>query len=53
MAEEGLVARPKRHHRGLTRADKRARRAPDLVGRDFNADAPNIKWCGDFKQIDT
>ena len=53
MAAEGLVARPKRHHRGLTRADKRARRAPDLVGRDFNAGAPNIKWCGDFKQIDT
>ena len=53
MADEGLVARPKRHHRGLTRADKRARRAPDLVGRDFNADAPNVKWCGDFKQIDT
>ncbi len=24
MADEGLVARPKRHHRGLTRADQRA-----------------------------
>lgn len=54
MAEEHLVARPKRHHRtGLTRADTRARRAPDLVGRDFSAEAPNLKWCGDFKQIDT
>jgi len=54
MADEGLVARPKRHHRkGLTRADKRARRAPDLVGRDFTAPSPNLKWCGDFKQIDT
>jgi putative transposase len=53
MAEEGLVARPKRRHQGLTRADKRARRAPDLIGRKFTADAPNRKWCGDFKQIDT
>jgi putative transposase len=54
MSHAGLVARPQRHHRkGLTRADKRARRAPDLVGRDFSAEAPNVKWCGDFKQIDT
>ncbi len=54
MAEEGLVARPKRRHRkGLTRSDKRARRAPDLMGREFSAPAPNVKWCGDFKQIDT
>jgi putative transposase len=53
MAAEGLVARPKRHHRGLTRADKRAHRAPDLVSRDYSAPAPNVKWCGDFKQIDT
>jgi transposase InsO family protein len=53
MADEGLVARPKRRHRGLTRADKRARRAPDLVGRDYSALAPTVKWCGDFKQIDT
>jgi transposase InsO family protein len=53
MAEEDLVARPKRRRRGLTRADQRARRAPDLVQRDFTADAPDQKWCGDFKQIDT
>jgi HTH-like domain/Integrase core domain len=54
MAEEGLVARPKRRHRtGLTRSDRQARRAPDLVQREFSAPAPNVKWCGDFKQIDT
>jgi putative transposase len=54
LAEEGLVARPTRRHRkGLTRVDKRARRAPDLVGRDFSAPAPNVKWCGDFKHIAT
>jgi putative transposase len=54
MAAEGLVARPKsRDRKGLTRADKGARRAPDLVGRDFSASTPNVNWCGDFKQIDT
>ncbi len=54
MSAEGLVARPQRRPRtGLTRTDKRARRAPDLVGREFSASAPNLKWCGDFKQIDT
>jgi transposase InsO family protein len=53
MACEGLVARPKKRRRGLTRPDKGARRAPDLLGRDFSASAPNVKWCGDFKEIDT
>ena len=26
---------------------------PDLLGRDFTAEAPDQKWVGDFKQIDT
>jgi transposase InsO family protein len=26
---------------------------PDLVCRDFSAPAPNVRWCGDVKQIDT
>ena len=53
MARQGLVARPKRRRRGLTTQDKAAPPAPDLVGRDFSAPAPNRRWCGDFKQIDT
>ncbi|MXW94334.1 MAG: hypothetical protein F4110_08470 [Acidimicrobiaceae bacterium] len=27
--------------------------APDLLQRDFTAEVPNQKWCGDFKQADT
>ena len=53
MAAQQLVARPKRRRRCLTRADKTGRRAPDLVGRDFSAAEPNLKWCGDLTEIPT
>jgi transposase InsO family protein len=53
MARQQLVARPKRRRRGLTRADKRARKFPDLLGRDFTAAAPNRKWTGDLTEIPT
>ena len=53
MAAEGLVARTKRRRRSLTRPDKRAVPFPDLVCRDLSAPAPNVRWCGDVKQIDT
>jgi len=51
MARQGLVARPKRRRRGLTRADKRARKFPDLLGRHFTAAAPNLKWTGDLTEV--
>jgi putative transposase len=53
MAQQGLQARPKRRRRGLTRADKRARKFPDLLGRDFTAAGPNRKWTGDLTEIPT
>ena len=53
MARQGLQGRPKRRRRGLTRPDAAAAAAPDLLGRDFTAEAPDQKWCGDFKQVDT
>lgn len=53
MRRQGLVARPKKRHKGLTKADHSAPPVPDLLGRDFTAAAPNLKWCGDFSQIDT
>ncbi len=53
MARQGLVARPKRRFRSLTRPDKAAPPAPDLVGRDFSAAAINEKWCGDLTEIPT
>lgn len=53
MARQGLVARPKKRFRCLTRPDKRAVPFPDLVNRDFSAPAPNVKWCGDMTEIPT
>lgn len=53
MRSQGLVARAPKRRRSLTKADKDAPAIPDLVGRDFTAEGPNLKWCGDFKQIDT
>jgi putative transposase len=34
--------------RFTTHPDPSALRAPDLLGRDFTADAPNVKWVCDF-----
>ncbi|MXX23520.1 MAG: IS3 family transposase [Acidimicrobiaceae bacterium] len=53
MARQGLRARQRRRRRSLTRPDKAAAPAPDLLQRDFTAQAPDQKWCGDFKQVPT
>ena len=51
MREQGLVARPRRR-RGSTRPDASARKAPDLLGRDFSLrDKPNRAWVGDLTDI--
>ena len=52
MARQGLYGRtPKRRRRSLTRPDKAAAPIPDLLKRDFNAEAVNEKWCGDLTEI--
>lgn len=52
MAGQHLVARPKRRRQGLTRADKSARKAPDLLRRNFAPPArPNLAWVGDLTEI--
>jgi putative transposase len=54
MRRQGLVGRPtRRRFRSLTRPDKAAPPAPDLVKRDFTAPAINLKWCGDLTEIPT
>ena len=53
MAEQGLVGRPTRRRRGLTRPGKGRWRAPDLIGRAFAAEAINRKWYGDGTEIVT
>jgi putative transposase len=54
MREQNLVARRKRRHHGSTRPDKSARKAPDLLHRDFTPPAePNVAWVGDLTEIPT
>jgi transposase InsO family protein len=54
MAQRGLVARPRRKHRSLTRANKLARKAPDVLERNFSPpERPNTRWCGDLTEIPT
>ncbi|MFL6119858.1 IS3 family transposase [Actinophytocola sp.] len=53
MARQGMVARPKKRRKNLTRPDKRAVPFPDLVNRDFTAPAPNMTWVGDMTEIPT
>lgn len=54
MARQGIAGRtPKRKRRSLTRPDKAADPVPDLVRRDFDAEAVDQKWCGDLTEIPT
>jgi putative transposase len=53
MRRQGLQGRKPKRSKGLTRQDKKAPRFPDLVKRDFTAQAPNVKWCGDMTEIPT
>lgn len=53
MARQGLVARPKRRRRSLTRPDKAAPPAVDLICREFHATVIDQRWCGDLTEIPT
>ncbi len=53
MRRQGLVARPKKRPRNLTRPDKKRRPFPDLLKRDFTAPTINVKWVGDMTEIPT
>jgi transposase InsO family protein len=52
MARQGLVARPKKRRRCTTRADKSARKAPDLLNRQFDPPpATDTAWVGDLTEL--
>jgi putative transposase len=52
MREQRLVARRKRRRRSSTTPDQCARKAPDLLGRDFTPpERPNARWVGDLTDI--
>ena len=39
--------------KGLTAQDRMATAPPDLVGRDFTAQGPNLKWTADITYVPT
>jgi putative transposase len=53
MRELQLAARRKKKRKATTRPGKGRWRAPDLVRRDFTAQAVNQKWFGDGTEITT
>ncbi|WP_406729538.1 IS3 family transposase [Streptomyces sp. GD-15H] len=54
MREAGLTGVHRRTGRAsLTRRDRQATAAPDLIGRDFTASAPNLRWSADITYVPT
>jgi putative transposase len=53
MATHGIVGHRPRRRRGLTRPDTATPPAPDLAGRLFAPDRPDVTWCGDITYVPT
>ena len=53
MKAAGLRGRHPKAWKKTTLAAARPVGAPDLIGRDFTAGAPNQKWCGDITYVKT
>jgi len=53
LRTHAIVGHRPRRRRSLTKADTAAAPAPDLVGRLFDPDRPDVAWCGDVTYIPT
>jgi putative transposase len=53
MHQHGIVGWRPRRRRSLTKPDTTAAPAPDLLGRLFDPDQPDVAWCGDVTYIPT
>jgi transposase InsO family protein len=53
LAAHGLVGYRPRRRRSLTKPDASTPPAPDLLGRLFDPDQPDLVWCGDSICIPT
>jgi len=53
MGEAGLQGARRGKPKFTTRPDPSAPRPPDLVDRDFTAEAPNLLWVADFTYVRT
>jgi putative transposase len=49
----GIVGYRPRRRRSLTRQDTTHAPAPDLLGRLFDPDQPDVAWCGDVTYVPT
>ncbi len=50
MRLHGIVGHRPRRRRSLTKPDAAAAPAPDLLGRLFDPDQPDVAWCGDVER---
>jgi putative transposase len=53
LRAHGIVGHRPRRRRSLTKPDQGAAPAPDLLGRLFDPDQPDVAWCGDVTSIPT
>jgi putative transposase len=53
MRQHGIVGHRPRRRRSLTKPDAATPPAPDLLGRLFDPDHPDVAWCGDVTSIPT
>jgi hypothetical protein len=53
MADHGLAGHRPRRRRSLTKPDAASPPAPDLLGRLFDPDQPDVAWCGDVTYVPT
>jgi putative transposase len=53
MRTHGIVGYRPRRRRSLTKPDHGAAPAPDMLGRLFDPDRPDMAWCGDVTWIPT
>jgi putative transposase len=53
MRAAGLKAKQMRRYRSTTKRNKADRAAPNILKRDFSAEAPNKKWVADITYIAT
>ncbi|MGY4967599.1 IS3 family transposase, partial [Streptomyces sp. 900105245] len=53
MREHGITGHTRRKRRNLTRQEKKTVAAPDLLSRDFTAQAPGTRLVGDITYIAT
>ena len=51
MRQNGISVVRTRKHKVTTDSDHKFNIAPNLLDRDFNADAPNQKWAGDISYV--